>query len=317
VETKGVTNLGKNEQVKAERTEVRRSIHHQKGSLIALLMKILVIFPLAFLWLPCSGNAQERRQEENATANSLNGQPEAIEAGQKLFATMCSGCHGAQAEGGRGPNLEDGRLVRLKDDQHLSDSIRKGVPGTEMPPFNLLDEQIWQLLAFIRSLSAPAAESRVPGDPEAGRVIFFGKANCGACHMILGHGGFSGPDLSNIGMSHSWKQLRQALVDPKSRSRAGFQGGMVLTKGGSRITGIIKDSTNYSVAIQDVEGNLHLLPMQDIREITYRSGSSMPDDYDRRLTAKEMDDVLAFLSRQSVRPVRVPSSSAGHLKGPK
>jgi putative heme-binding domain-containing protein len=186
-----------------------------------------------------------------------------------------------------------------------------------MPPFNLPDEQIWQLLAFIRSLSAPAAESRVPGDPEAGRVIFFGKAGCSACHKILGHGGFTGPDLSNIGMSHSWKQLKQALVDPKSRSRAGYQGAVVLTKGGSRITGIIKDNTSYSVAIQDVTGNLHLFSMQDIREIIYRSGSLMPDDYDRRLTAKEMDDLLAFLSRQSVRPVRVQSSSAADLKGPK
>jgi len=283
--------------------------------MIGLLMKTFVLFLLAFLWLPWSGKAQERRQEENAAENSFNGRPEAIEAGQKLFANMCSGCHGAQAEGGRGPNLEDGQLVRLKDAQHLSDSIRKGVPGSEMPPFDLLDEQIGQLLAFIRSLSAPAAESQVPGDPESGRVIFLGKASCSACHMILGKGGLTGPDLSNIGMSHSWKQLRQALVDPKSRPREGYQGAMVLTEGGSRITGIMKDQTNYSVAIQDVDGNLHLLSMQDIREITYRSGSLMPDDYDRRLTAKEMDDVLAFLSRQSVRPVKVQTSSAGHQKG--
>lgn len=280
-------------------------------------MKILIILLLAFLLLPSFPEAQERYQGENAAENSLNGQSEAIEAGQRLFSAMCSGCHGPQAEGGRGPNLEDGQLVRLKDDQHLSDSIRKGVPGSEMPPFNLLDEQILQLLAFIRSLSAPAAESRVPGDPEAGRAIFFGKAGCSACHMILGHGGFTGPDLSNVGMSHSWKQLKQALADPTSRSRAGYQGAMVLTKGGSRINGIIKDDTNYSVAIQDGDGNLHLLSMHDIREITYRSGSLMPGDYDRRLTAEDMEDVLAFLSRQSVRPVRVPASSAGHAKGPK
>jgi putative heme-binding domain-containing protein len=280
-------------------------------------MKTIVLFLLAFLWLQGSGHAQEHPQEENAAENSFQGKPEAIEAGQRLFATMCSGCHGAQGEGGRGPNLEDGEIVHLKDDQHLSDSIRKGVPGSEMPPFKLPDEQIGQLLAFIRSLSAPAAESRVPGDPEAGRVIFFGKASCSDCHMILGHGGFMGPDLSNIGMSHSVKQLRQALIDPKSRSRAGYQGATVLTKEGSRITGIIKDHTNYSVAIQDVDGNLHLLSMQDIREITNRSGSLMPDDYDRRLTAKEIEDVLAFLSRQSVRPVKVQTSSAGDQKGAK
>jgi cytochrome c oxidase cbb3-type subunit 3 len=312
-----MANLNKEAQDKADRTDARRPIKHHQRQMIELLMKPLVLFLLAFLWLPWSGRAQERRQEENAAENSFKLQPEAIEAGQRLFVAMCSGCHGAQAEGGRGPNLEDGQLVRPKDDRQLSESIRKGVPGSEMPPFNLLDEQIGQLVAFIRSLSAPAAESQVPGDPEAGKLIFLGKASCSACHMILGHGGFTGPDLSNIGMSHSWKQLRQALVDPNSRSRTGYQGAMVLSKGESRITGIIKDQTNYSIAIQDVDGNLHLLSMQDIREITYRSGSLMPDDYDRRLTAKEMDDVLAFLSRQSVRPVKVQTSSAGHQKGAK
>lgn len=312
-----MANLHKNSLGEAERIDARRSIHHQKGNLIEFLIKTLVIFLLTFLGLPCFGKAQDRRPEENAAENPLKGRPDAIDAGQKLFASMCSGCHGAHAEGGRGPNLEDGQLVRLKDDQHLFGSIRKGVPGSEMPPFSLLDEQVWQLLAFIRSLSAPAAESRVPGDPEAGKVIYFGKAGCSACHMILGHGGFAGPDLSNIGMARSWKQLRQALVDPKSRSRAGYQGVTVLTKGGSRITGIIKDNTNYSVAIQDVDGNLHLLSMLDIREITYRTSSLMPDDYNRRLTAKEIDDVLAFLSRQSVRPVRVQTSSAGQPKGEK
>jgi cytochrome c oxidase cbb3-type subunit III len=293
------------------------TVNQQKHKVIESLMKTLVLFLLAFLWLAHFGKAQERRYEENAAENPYQGRSDAIEAGRRLFAGMCSGCHGAQAEGGRGPNLEDGQIVRLKDDHHLFDSIRKGVPGRDMPPFNLPDEQIWQLLAFIHSLSAPAAESQVPGDPEAGRVIFFGKAACGACHMILGHGGFTGPDLSNIGMSHSWKQLRQALLDPKSRSRAGYQGVVAVTKGGSRITGIMKDQTHYSAAILDGDGNLHLLSMRDIREITYRSGSLMPDDYDRRLTAKEIEDVLAFLSRQSVRPVTVHSSTAGHPKGPK
>jgi putative heme-binding domain-containing protein len=270
-------------------------------------MKPLIIFLMASLCLACMGKAQEGGPEGNAGENPLKGQPEAIRAGEKLFANMCGGCHSAHAEGGRGPNLEDGQLVHRKDDRQLSASIRKGVPGTDMPPFNLPDEQVWQLLAFIRSLSAPAAESQAPGDPEAGKVIF--QTSCSACHMILGHGGMTGPDLSNIGMSRSWKQLRQALTDPQSRTRAGYQGATVVTVKGSRIAGIIKDQTNYSLALQDAEGNLHLLSMRDIREITYRKGSLMPDDYDRRLTAKELDDVLAFLGRQSIRPVRVPVSS--------
>ena len=293
----------------------------EMGNLIRDYSSRLIIAPLfllvTFLWLPCSGKSQEPRQKVDTLMNPLRGSHDPIEAGQKLFVTVCSGCHGTHAEGGRGPNLEDGHIVRLTDDQHLFDSIRNGVRGSDMPPFNLPEEQIWQLLDFLRNLSAPAAESQVPGDPEVGRAIFFGKGSCDSCHMILGRGGFMGPDLSNIGMSHSSKQLRQALLDPNSRSRAGYQGVTAVTTTGERITGILKDITNYSLAIQGTQGSLYLLSMQHIREIVYRRDSLMPDHYDQRLTSKEINDVLAFLSRQSVRPVKVRASFSGHPKGSK
>ena len=32
-----------------------------------------------------------------------------VEAGHKLFQKMCSACHGAEAKGGRGPDLTSGR----------------------------------------------------------------------------------------------------------------------------------------------------------------------------------------------------------------
>jgi putative heme-binding domain-containing protein len=281
------------------------------------LMKTLRFLLITLAWLLCSGKAQDSSQKSTGAMNPLEGRPDAIEAGQKLFAGACSGCHGAHAEGGRGPNLADGSLIRRRDDQRLFASIRNGVPGADMPPSTLPDAQIWQLLAYIRSLSAPAAESYVAGDPETGKDVFSGKGGCGHCHMILGRGGVLGPDLSNIGMSRSWKQLKRALLDPKSRSRAGFQGVTVVTTRGPQITGIVKDNTNYSVEVQDAEGNLHLLPMQDVRELIFRRGSLMPGDYDRRLTPKEIDDVLAYLSRQSLRPIRVRPSPADHSRNPK
>src|SRR5208282_4203885 len=130
-----------------------------------------VVLMLAFLGLPYFGKAQDSPDEEKGPQNPFERRLEAIDAGQKLFATMCSGCHGTKAEGGRGPNLADGQLIRNKGRRHLFASIRKGVPAGDMPPFDLPDDQIWQLLAFIHSLSAPAAESQVPGDPEAGKAI--------------------------------------------------------------------------------------------------------------------------------------------------
>lgn len=267
---------------------------------------LLVMLPV----LRGVGPAQEHHPKQNGETNPLEVDPEAIQAGQKLFSAACSPCHGAHGEGGRGPNLADGSIVRRKDAQHLFASIRNGVPGTDMPPFNLPDAQIWQLLDYIYSLSTPAAESHVPGNAESGRAIFFGKGKCGSCHMILGHGGYLGPDLSNAGMSHSWNQLRQALLDASSRSTPGYQGVTVITTTGAQITGIAKYDTNYSLAVLDAGGNLHLLPMQDVRKLTFQKGSLMPDDYQRRLTPDEINDVVAFLSRQSVRTIKPRTASA-------
>jgi putative heme-binding domain-containing protein len=135
--------------------------------------------------------------------------------------------------------------------------------------------------------------------------------------MIMGRGGFLGPDLSNIGMTRSWKQIRQALLDPDTRSMTGYQGVTVVPTVGAPITGIVKYDTNYSLAVQDAEGNLHLLTMHDVRKLIFRKGSLMPDDYARRLTPGEIDDVVAFLSRQSVRPIKKETSSTGPARDSK
>jgi putative heme-binding domain-containing protein len=271
---------------------------------VSRLVVVLSFLLAASLGLRAVSNAQEQRinPQQGRASNPLEGNPDAIKAGQMLFDTACSGCHGEHAEGGRGPNLADGRLVRRRGVQRLFGSIHNGVPGTEMPGFNLPDQQIWQMLAFISSLSAPAAASKVPGNPEVGKEIYSGKGKCSSCHMILGQGGFLGPDLSNVGALRSWNQLKQALLDPNSRQTSGYEGVTVVTTTGAEITGIAKYQTNYSLAVLDAAGKLHLLPMQDVQKLTIRDDSLM-SDYQGRLTPQEIEDVLAFLSRQSVRPI--------------
>jgi len=104
--------------------------------------------------------------------------------------------------------------VRRLSDEQLFDSIKKGVPGTDMPPCALPDEQIRRMAAFVRSLSQPAIASVVKGDVEAGREIFFKKGGCVSCHMIRSQGGFPGPDLSDIGAPGSpyWRMCQRLAV---------------------------------------------------------------------------------------------------------
>ena len=87
-----------------------------------------------------------------------------------------------------------------------------------MPGFTQFStEQIWQLVSYIRSLSAPAPTlpntDSVAGNADAGRVLFAGKAGCVGCHMVNGAGNSVGPDLSGIGATAA-AQLQAKIMDP-------------------------------------------------------------------------------------------------------
>src|ERR1700722_8613286 len=239
--------------------------------------------------------------EKEDLKNPVAGQPAAIAAGKKLYLESCSGCHGPTAEGGRGPNLAQGDQVRGATNRQLLSVVKDGVKGSEMPPTQLPDEKIWQIIAYLRNLTAVAFDSTAPGDIQAGSALFYGKAGCTNCHMIRGRGGFLGPDLSNIARTVPFRQLRESLLDPDAHIAEGYGGVTVVTKSGEKISGVARDNTNYSVQILDAQGHLHRLLKLDLREVEFHKNSLMPHDYKERLTPSEVTDLLAFLGRQSMR----------------
>jgi len=238
-------------------------------------------------------------KKEEAAPGPLS--PEAIEAGARLFATACTGCHGQRGQGGRGPKLNDGELVRGATDERLFSSITHGVKGTSMPPFSFTEVEVRRLIAFIRSLSAPASEGLVHGDAANGRSIYYGKGQCATCHSIRGNGGLFGPDLSDIGAVRSLAQLRNALIAPVFQADGDYRAATVVLRSGERIEGVLRGATNYSFELQTDQGDLHLVDATEVREIQLRKDPLMPS-YEGRLTAAQLDDLLAFLARQTLRP---------------
>jgi putative heme-binding domain-containing protein len=222
--------------------------------------------------------------------------PAALEAGRQLYMGSCSGCHGATGEGSQGPSLLSGRAGRLAD-RALFNAIRNGLPGTSMPDFPLPDDKVWQIVAFVRSLTAPAATVAVPGDAARGRALFFGAANCSSCHMILGRGGYPGPDLSNAGAERTVHQLRESITKPSARIEDGYRGALAVLKTGRRVQGVAKNANNYSVQILDAQGRLHLLDRAGLLEFTLQDKSMMP-----AMAGQDAVDLIAFLAQQTVRP---------------
>lgn len=242
------------------------------------------------------------KEDDDKKKNPLDGQPAAIDAGRQLYMNSCSGCHGPNAEGGRGPRIAQNGDIRGATDGRLFNSIKNGVRGSDMPPSTRPDEQIWQLVSYVKSINAPAYETKLAGNVDSGRAIFSGKGGCANCHMIRGRGGAMGPDLTNAGMARSVPQLREAILQPSEKPTEGYRAVIVKTKKGETIKGVAKDNTNYAISVMDNAGRLHLLNKIDLTEVVFSAKSAMPEGYGQRLTKDEVNDVIAFLARQAVRP---------------
>jgi cytochrome c oxidase cbb3-type subunit 3 len=89
----------------------------------------------------------------------------AMSEGQQLYKWFnCVGCH-ANGGGGMGPALMDDKWIYGSDIENIVATIREGRPNG-MPSFRgkIPEDQIWQIAAFVRSMSGgvptPAAPSR-------------------------------------------------------------------------------------------------------------------------------------------------------------
>src|SRR5262249_9811454 len=172
--------------------------------------------------------------------------------------TLCPGPGGTAAA--RGPARADNRRYRRVTPEELFDAIKNGIRGTAMPPAALSDEEAWRVVAYIRSLRGTAADMPPPrGDATRGESIFWGKGDCGRCHMVRGRGGLLGPDLSNIGAERRLALLREALVAPRPRIPRGYQPVRIETADGRKIEGLVKNENNFSLQVLGLDLRLHLL----------------------------------------------------------
>jgi len=102
---------------------------------------------------PIPGNPQQ----VSYMTNPLAADPVALQDGRRLFIWYnCSGCHGGHAGGGMGPSLRDEVWIYGSRDDQIYDSIAQG-RANGMPAWGskIPKEQIWELVAYIRSMRTP------------------------------------------------------------------------------------------------------------------------------------------------------------------
>lgn len=265
-----------------------------------------------FLILGSSGILAGQRGG-GAPPNPAIGNLQAIAEGEGLYNKACITCHGADGRGAAtGHALVSGDRVDIgRSDTQTFNVVKNGAPGTTMKPLALPDADIWKIVAYLHALRGPAIDRPLAGDVAHGEALFWGKGQCGACHMLSGKGGLTAPDLSNIAGVRKASSIVNALT--KADHRVHDSGGAHLQEvpavnaylpvrvalaDGTIVDGVLLNEDGYSLQMVDKDQQLRLFDKSKLRNIAVEPRSLMPTDYDKRLTPEEFKDLMAFLSRQ-------------------
>jgi cytochrome c oxidase cbb3-type subunit 3 len=258
--------------------------------------------------------------------NPAIGSQQAIQQGEALYSQACTVCHGKDGSAGEmAPAVAapSRRYNRVSDDQ-IFDAIKNGIPLTQMPPLSaqFSDDQIWQVVAYIHGLRGTAIDTPAQGNVANGEQIFWGKGQCGTCHMVKGKGGTLGPELSNIAGTRKVQSIVNALTQDVHRIPGdggthdsvlmplqSYQPVRVTLADGKTISGVLRNEDSFSLQLFGTDNQLHLLDRTKLKEVYYEPKSLMPTDYDKRLTAAEFQDLMAYLTRLYVPPP--PQSGRG------
>jgi cytochrome c oxidase cbb3-type subunit III len=245
--------------------------------------------------------------------NPLAGDAKAAKAGEYEFRINCALCHGLGARGGgRGPDLTRAVKKHTHSDADMFQVISNGLPGTAMPAngtngqgVGMTEEEIWQIITYIRSQEVKAA-AKPTGNDAHGKELFYGDATCALCHMVEGKGGRMGPDLTSVGGSRTHEALIDSVRNPSRRLAWGLTEGSkefpqeyesvtVVTQDGHTIKGVTLNEDSFSLQIMDSGEHVHLLEKDKLRSFQKSRESAMPKYESDTLSDKELEDIVAFL----------------------
>lgn len=188
-----------------------------------------------------------------------------IEAGNTAFQQKCAFCHGRDAGGGEsGPDLTRSKLV-LEDvnGDKISVVVHNGRPG-KMPPFDVADPEMTDLVAFIHAQQKKAAKAGnrkgvdvadlQTGNLAAGKQYFEGAGTCLKCHSATG-------DLAHIATKYPALQLEEHMLYPRDAKSTAT----VTLPSGKVLQGTVEYHDEFTLGIKLADGTYQSWPVSRIK----------------------------------------------------
>jgi putative heme-binding domain-containing protein len=230
-----------------------------------------------------------------AAKNPHLGNPVSIRSGMALYRIKCADCHGLDASGYRGPDII-AVMAAGATDERLFQTIRKGVPGTDMPAareFDTPDDDLLMMIAYLRKIGSVAPTEKPVGNIENGGRLF--AAQCASCHRVAGDGGRIGPDLTRIGASRSRAALTREIRMPSEWITPAFETVTLVMTDGQRIRGVKKNEDVFSIQVMDARERIQGYMKSNLQDIIYDKTSLMPVFDAGRLSDADLNDVVGYL----------------------
>src|SRR5262249_8596488 len=122
------------------------------------------------------------------------------------------------------------------------------------------------------------------------------KSGCASCHAVDGQGGGLGPDLSAIGATRGPEHLRQSLVEPAAAHQPGYLVARAVDADGKTVRGILVNEDVFWILLRDLSGTVPAVARTDKTHLEGEPAATLMPSYASRLSATELDDVVAYLS---------------------
>ena len=194
-----------------------------------------------------------------------------------------------------GVDLAHGQFRRASTDEELGEIIRRGIPGTAMPPGNYSTVQAARIVAYLRWLATSGQRLSPPAIPFADARCSKARRQCLTCHQVRGQPGRGSVRiLTDIGRLRRAVELERALVDPEKDVQPQNRMVTVVTKDGTAITGRLLHHDTFTVLLMDSGEHLRSFSKPDVRDVTIIK-TSTKTSYRGKLTPQEIADVVGYL----------------------
>ena len=152
-------------------------------------------------------------------------------------------------------------------------------------------------LSTVTTIEASKSKLRT-ADSNRGRALLFatGGAGCHKCHLAndsASNSGF-GPNLEFLKRQKDPEHILESLLKPSAKIKEGFATQIVIKTDGTMLTGILKNETGEVVLLNQTNGEIAIVPRDQIDERFTQEVSAMPA-FDRMLNPQQAADLTKFL----------------------